>query len=71
MVSVLSEDVDCCLAMMHFAPRIGMLLGPCCEIFGNSTEKLLSLFSRMGYILGNIMAKHDEARVQVSSNEET
>lgn len=52
--------------MEKFAARIGMLLGPCCANHNNNNaEKLLSLISRLGYILGNIMAKYDQARVQV------
>lgn len=44
-----------------------MLLGPCCANYkSNQAEKLLSLISRLGYILGNIMAKYDNARLQVS-----
>ncbi|XP_053948495.1 armadillo repeat-containing protein 2 [Anastrepha ludens] len=68
-LSVLSEDSDCCHVLVNFTARIGMLLGPCCEIFDNASEKLLSLFSRLGYILGNIMAKYDNARVQFYHND--
>ncbi|XP_017483499.1 PREDICTED: armadillo repeat-containing protein 2 [Rhagoletis zephyria] len=68
-LSVLSEDSDCCHVLVNFTARIGMLLGPCCEIFDNASEKLLSLFSRLGYILGNIMAKYDNARVQFFHND--
>lgn len=65
-LSVLSEDSDCCHILTNFAARIGMLLGPCCANYNSHTvEKLLSLISRLGYILGNIMAKYDTARVQV------
>lgn len=65
--SVLSEDWDCCHAMEKFAPRIGMLLGPCCSNHNTSNaEKLLSIISRLGYILGNIMTNYDLARTQVS-----
>nr|XP_014088411.2 armadillo repeat-containing protein 2 [Bactrocera oleae] len=68
-LSVLSEDSDCCHVLVNYTARIGMLLGPCCEIFDNASEKLLSLFSRLGYILGNIMAKYDNARVQFYHND--
>lgn len=52
---------------MTFSARLGMLLGSCCaaHVNGSANEKLLSLISRLGYILGNIMAKYDSARVQV------
>ncbi|KAI8128073.1 Armadillo repeat-containing protein 2 [Lucilia cuprina] len=69
-LSVLSEDPDCCHILTNFAGRIGMLLGPCCANFkSNQAEKLLSLISRLGYILGNIMAKYDNARIQFYHND--
>ncbi|XP_067635214.1 armadillo repeat-containing protein 2 [Eurosta solidaginis] len=68
-LSVLSEDSDCCHVLVNYTTRIGILMGPCCEIFHNTSEKLLSLFSRIGYILGNIMAKYDNARVQFYHND--
>ncbi|KAM7349358.1 armadillo repeat-containing protein 2 isoform 2-T2 [Cochliomyia hominivorax] len=69
-LSVLSEDPDCCHILANFTGRIGMLLGPCCANFkSNQAEKLLSLISRLGYILGNIMAKYDSARIQFYHND--
>ncbi|XP_073833289.1 armadillo repeat-containing protein 2 [Musca autumnalis] len=69
-LSVLSEDWDCCHALEKFAPRIGMLLGPCCTNHNtNSAEKLLSIISRLGYILGNIMTSYDLARIQFFHND--
>ncbi|XP_061387302.1 armadillo repeat-containing protein 2-like [Musca vetustissima] len=69
-LSVLSEDWDCCHAMEKFAPRIGMLLGPCCTNHNTSNaEKLLSIISRLGYILGNIMTSYDLARIQFFHND--
>ncbi|KAL9883391.1 armadillo repeat-containing protein 2 [Glossina fuscipes fuscipes] len=70
-LSVLSEDVDCCQILMSFSARLGMLLGSCCaaHVNGSANEKLLSLISRLGYILGNIMAKYDSARVQFYHND--
>ncbi|XP_013105207.2 armadillo repeat-containing protein 2 [Stomoxys calcitrans] len=69
-LSVLSEDWDCCHAMEKFAPRIGMLLGPCCTDHNTSNaEKLLSIISRLGYILGNIMTNYDLARIQFFHND--
>uniref|UniRef100_A0A1A9WVC8 Armadillo repeat-containing protein 2 n=1 Tax=Glossina brevipalpis TaxID=37001 RepID=A0A1A9WVC8_9MUSC len=70
-LSVLSEDDDCCQILMSFSARLGMLLGSCCaaHVNSNANEKLLSLISRLGYILGNIMAKYDSARVQFYHND--
>uniref|UniRef100_A0A1I8MQS6 Uncharacterized protein n=1 Tax=Musca domestica TaxID=7370 RepID=A0A1I8MQS6_MUSDO len=69
-LSVLSEDWDCCHAMEKFAPRIGMLLGPCCTNHNTTNaEKMLSIISRLGYILGNIMTSYDLARIQFFHND--
>lgn len=63
--SVLSEDTDCCETLHNYAARIGLLLGPSCA-GGQCSERLLAVLSRLGYMLGNILAKHESARIQVS-----
>ncbi|XP_030378858.1 armadillo repeat-containing protein 2 [Scaptodrosophila lebanonensis] len=75
-LSVLSEDVDCCETLLNYAARIGMLLGPCADTAtkaGNSSsqtnERALAVLSRLGYILGNILAKYESARVQYYHND--
>lgn len=64
--SVLSEDIDCCETLLNYAARIGLLLGPCSKD-GQCSDRLLAVLSRLGYMLGNILAKHESARVQVSN----
>lgn len=70
-LSVLSEQDKCCDILAELAPRLGILLGPCAtkaSFLDRSNEVLgkpLGMLSRIGYILGNIMAKSDQARVQV------
>ncbi|KAH8320157.1 hypothetical protein KR074_003735 [Drosophila pseudoananassae] len=63
-LSVLSEDTDCCETLHNYAARIGLLLGPSCA-GGQCSERLLAVLSRLGYMLGNILAKHETARIQV------
>jgi len=63
--SVLSEDSDCCETLHNYAARIGLLLGPSCAGGGQWSERLLAVLSRLGYMLGNILAKHESARIQV------
>ncbi|KAH8421288.1 hypothetical protein KR009_000291 [Drosophila setifemur] len=67
-LSVLSEDADCCEALHHYAARIGLLLGPSCA-GGQCSERLLAVLSRLGYMLGNILAKHESARIQYFHND--
>lgn len=71
-LSVLSEQDKCCEQLVELAPRLGILLGPCpnkmnfLERANEVTGKPFGMLSRIGYILGNIMAKSDAARMQVS-----
>lgn len=64
-LSVLSEMDSCCAALAETVPRLGVLLGPCGEGNVGFPEKPLGVLSRLGYILGNIMARFDSARIQV------
>ncbi|XP_055855262.1 armadillo repeat-containing protein 2 [Episyrphus balteatus] len=68
-LSVLSEDIRCCEALSEFTGKIGMLLGPSRQITNDLPEKLLSVLSRLGYILGNILARFDSARMQFYLND--
>ncbi|KAM8719050.1 hypothetical protein ACLKA7_011713 [Drosophila subpalustris] len=72
-LSVLSEDVDCCETLLNYAARIGLLLGPCSKGSSkdskDSSERLLAVLSRLGYMLGNILAKHESARIQYYHND--
>lgn len=73
-LSVLSEQEKCCDMLADLAARLGILLGPnpnrntnlLQEKGSEMQNKPLGMLSRIGYILGNIMAKSDAARVQVS-----
>lgn len=65
-MSVLSENSACCEVLAEAAGRIGVLLGPC---GANLHEKQLSVLVRLGYILGNIMARQDSARLQFFNND--
>lgn len=73
-LSVLSEQDKCCDMLADMSARLGILLGPCPMTVptGSLQErnaivpmKPLGMLSRIGYIIGNIMAKSDEARIQV------
>ncbi|EDX02007.1 uncharacterized protein Dyak_GE17314 [Drosophila yakuba] len=68
-LSVLSEDSDCCETLHNYAARIGLLLGPSCAGGGQCSERLLAVLSRLGYMLGNILAKHETARIQYFHND--
>lgn len=84
-LSVLSEQESCCDAIADMAARIGILLGPgpmsmqqtrSIGIDAATTismqpiaEKSLGVLSRIGYILGNIMAHADLARVEFYNND--
>lgn len=61
-ISVLSENPTCCEVLSEVTDRLGVLLGPCGI---GLQEKQSSVLIRLGYILGNIMARHDMARSQV------
>ncbi|KAH8386475.1 hypothetical protein KR093_000780, partial [Drosophila rubida] len=68
-LSVLSEDAECCETLHQYAARIGLLLGPACSKLDQSSERLLAVLSRLGYMLGNILAKHETARIQYYHND--
>lgn len=76
-LSVLSEQEPCCDAIAGMAARIGILLGPgpvsmqptSITSMNSIAEKSLGVLSRIGYILGNIMARADSARVQFYNND--
>lgn len=73
-LSVLSEQDKCCEMLVDLAPRIGILLGPSAmragfledNAGGQAQGKPYGVLSRIGYILGNVMAKYDAARGQVA-----
>lgn len=66
-LSVLSEHPSCCETLADCCGRLGMLLGPCGGVAGVN-GKPLGVLIRLGYVLGNIMARHDEPRLQVNSS---
>lgn len=84
-LSVLSEHDSCCNAIAAMSPRLAILLGPILmenspnrirKKMNNDDEnatllsnKLLGLVNRIGYILGNIMAKSDSARLCFYNND--
>jgi armadillo repeat-containing protein 2 len=70
-LSILSEIETCCEFMSSDAGRLGILFGPITFNFSSSCslEKTLGVVSRLGYILGNIHAKHDEARIDFFNND--
>lgn len=82
-LSILSEHESCCDAIANMAPRLGILLGPILvnvapaerrkkkdpENLNLTSNKSLSLLNRIGYILGNLMAKCESARLQFYNND--
>ncbi|KAH8273267.1 hypothetical protein KR018_001046 [Drosophila ironensis] len=69
-LSLLSEDSACCETLHNYAARIGLLLGPSCAGGGHQcSERFLAILSRLGYMLGNILAKHESARMQYFHND--
>lgn len=62
-LSVLSEHQSCCETLAGYSSRLGMLLGPCDASI--TAIKRLGILVRLGYVLGNIMARFDEPRLQV------
>lgn len=82
-LSVLSEQEPCCDAIAEMAARIGILLGPGptslqpVQAFAGAptsnvhpiAAKSLGVLSRIGYILGNIMARSESARIQFYNND--
>ncbi|XP_058461256.1 armadillo repeat-containing protein 2 [Malaya genurostris] len=67
-LSVLSERPECCEQLADCAARLGILLGSISET-SITVEKGLAAVNRLGYILGNIMARWDTARSQFYSND--
>lgn len=63
-LSVLSEHQSCCDVLSDQSARLGMLLGPH-QVDRSPSTKPNGLIIRIGYILGNIMARYDLARSQV------
>lgn len=68
-LSILSDIDTCCAYMSGDAGRLGILFGPLTFNCHGMPEKPLGIISRLGYILGNIMARHDEARVEFFNND--
>lgn len=80
-LSILSEHKSCCDSIVDMAPRLGILLGPILldlpehrknnapENVNLTSNKSLSVLNRIGYILGNVMAKSDSARQQFYNND--
>lgn len=80
-LSILSEHESCCDGIADIAPRLGILLGPLLvdipkhqkktkpENVNYTSNKSLSVLNRIGYILGNVMAKSDTARQQFYNND--
>lgn len=64
--SVLSDIEQCCEYLSDASARLGILFGSIRfnQDSGGSPEKSLGIVSRLGYILGNIMARNDQARVE-------
>lgn len=69
-LSVLSDVEICCEFMAGDAGRLGILFGPIAFNYAHGMpEKPLGIISRLGYILGNIMARHDVARLEFFEND--
>lgn len=69
-LSILSDIETCCEYMAGDAGRLGILFGPIGFNYGlGMPEKPLAVISRLGYILGNIMARYDDARVEFFNND--
>lgn len=62
-LSIMSENEDCCRVLAEYSSRLGILLGP---IGKEYPEKSMGMLVRLGYVLGNVMAKYDSARCQVT-----
>lgn len=81
-LSILSEHNECCETIADMSPRLAILLGPILfdlakhqrdasqsEPVNSTSNKSLGIFNRIGYILGNIMAKSDSARITFYNND--
>lgn len=61
-LSIMSENDECCRVLAEYSSRLGILLGPIGKEF---PDKSMGMLVRLGYVLGNVMAKYDSARCQV------
>lgn len=71
-LSVLSDIEICCDALSRDVVKLGQLIGTFKleeSIDMTSKRKSLGLISRLGYIIGNIMEKNDEARKEFFRND--
>lgn len=68
-LSILSDIETCCKYLSGDAGRLGILFGQLIFNCHGMPEKPLGIISRLGYILGNIMARYDEARVDFFNND--
>lgn len=78
-LSILSEHDKCCETIADMSPRLGILLGTIFDARlrfedkksadNPNKDKALGVLNRIGYILGNIMAKCDSARYCFYSND--
>jgi armadillo repeat-containing protein 2 len=71
-LSVLSDIEICCDALSRDVVKLGQLIGTFNleeSINMTSKRKSLGLISRLGYIIGNIMEKNDEARKEFFRND--
>ncbi|KAG5673777.1 hypothetical protein PVAND_003797 [Polypedilum vanderplanki] len=70
-LSILSEIESCCESLANDAGRLGILFGPIAFNYSASCspEKVIGVISRLGYILGNIHARYDEARLDFYNND--
>lgn len=66
-LSVLSEHPNCCETLADYSSRLGMLLGPCDTSM--TAPKRVGILIRLGYVLGNIMARFDAPRSQFFNND--
>ncbi|CRL05014.1 CLUMA_CG018042, isoform A [Clunio marinus] len=69
-LSILSDIESCCEFMSSDAGRLGILFGAIGINYGSGMpEKPLAVISRLGYILGNIFARYDDARLEFFNND--
>lgn len=67
-LSFLSDNESCCELLANSSARIGILIGPIDQL-QLKADKSLTIVNRLGYILGNIMAQWDSARIQFFYND--
>jgi armadillo repeat-containing protein 2 len=69
-LSILSDIETCCEKLSVDAGRLGILFGSINANYGAGfPEKPLGIISRLGYILGNIMARYDDPRLDFFHND--